>query len=763
LNLNLHRVLRQTLKVRPPGCQIASGGHRDEDTEILSREPWKQMGVYFLRIVLAQTEGGRPGSKRNRGFEQRRRMRERRIVKTPRALSGLLFLTLLAVPSAGWTPVGWAQATPSYRPPAKPPTSPQTSSASPAASSASTAQCASGAAPSGATQVSRGNGTAPAPRGTQPSYSQTSLNLANYAVGGLLTIQITAGGGGATTFELFPPNTTFTASGVPSAQALVTQANVAAGNCTTLTYNFSQAGSYILAATSASGSNTFQYASYVQPSFSGVFSSAPATQPTTTPAAQPTQSASAPPAPTPSATAPGTGMFNGVFSPTPATQPGTSQPAALAPSASAPTAQATSPTGQIQGASQTQTPASPTGSSPTPAQPASPSSANTPTMIQTVTIQNSPGVPDTGGHCIICGLVTGNLTAVEPNLVVCVTPAGGAGGARSCTGVCNPGHDCNAPLQRGVTLASTPAVHVEVLDNDKQGKTTPLAAFDESDATQCTTAQPCSQTVPDPTSADANGTQLSISFGFGTPEGCDTSAALWGQGPVLLASTKILPGVLPAQTVRTGPGCPAGPPGCHGPYTSIEDAMMEDTHPSDALDRTVGGTTEYGYVIVLDPKGGGYYTTPPVKGSASTMSIDDYKSSWSSCQPYYDWALVATVHTHPLNPLNENFTPADFTQAVYAKINKSTGESFSDLLTYYINDLSAQCVPQQGYSVFEKIVMIYVGDRRYRTFEPKAGDCTVPSALRFVQNNGYALNDGQWKTYRDRTVISKDAYPQPSP
>src|SRR5581483_7972430 len=93
---------------------------------------------------------------------------------------------------------------------------------------------------------------------------------------------------------------------------------------------------------------------------------------------------------------------------------------------------------------------SPSSSPPDPSQPSSPSSDGTPLMIQAVTIQNSPGVPDTGGHCIICGLLTGNLAAVEPHLVICVTPSGRTDAARSCTGVCNPGHDCHAPLERQI-------------------------------------------------------------------------------------------------------------------------------------------------------------------------------------------------------------------------------------------------------------------------------------------------------------------------
>ncbi len=170
--------------------------------------------------------------------------------------------------------------------------------------------------------------------------------------------------------------------------------------------------------------------------------------------------------------------------------------------------------------------------------------------IQAVSIQNSPGVPDTGGHCILCGLVTGNFTAVEPNLVICVTPTGTTGGRRACTDICPPGHDCKKELGEGVRLnGASPSVHVEVLDNDKDGKIQQLAAFDEMDATQCTTAQPCK--VDD---ADDQAAGTLVSFEFGSPEGCVTSAAARETGQVLLASTMIVPGLLPAQT-PTKPQC----------------------------------------------------------------------------------------------------------------------------------------------------------------------------------------------------------------
>jgi len=128
--------------------------------------------------------------------------------------------------------------------------------------------------------------------------------------------------------------------------------------------------------------------------------------------------------------------------------------------------------------------------------------------------------------------------------MICLTPSGNSDAARSCTGVCNPGHDCHAPLERQVTLATSHTVHVEILDNDKQGKIQQLAAFDESDASQCTTDQPC---MPNDSEAQSAGTLISFEFGKKEVQGCDASAFLRKPAPVLVASATFLPGFLPAQ------------------------------------------------------------------------------------------------------------------------------------------------------------------------------------------------------------------------
>ena len=192
--------------------------------------------------------------------------------------------------------------------------------------------------------------------------------------------------------------------------------------------------------------------------------------------------------------------------------------------------------------------------------------------------------------------------------------------------------------------------------------------------------------------------------------------------------------------------------------------MAKDSNGVDALNLTGGGDTEYGYIIERDPNflsqpagSGGYYTTPPVKGSASTMDIDDYVASYNLCPQFSSYQFVATVHTHPVIysllkdyfnfNMNQNFSPSDFTQSVQAKINMQ--RTWWDSVTDFFGD---ECVPAQGFSRFEKIVMIYVGDRRVRTFEPGTGDCTFSTLGKFFLNKEPYGND-KWGGYVARTCI----------
>ena len=130
------------------------------------------------------------------------------------------------------------------------------------------------------------------------------------------------------------------------------------------------------------------------------------------------------------------------------------------------------------------------------AQTATPAAANwtasNPPRIYTVSVHNSPGVPDAGAHCIICGLATGNFTAIEPNLGICVVPDGVSGAKESCTTTCEPGHDCKHDFNDPPRLKFPgPAVHVYIADVNRQtGQGTVLMDFDEPDALKCSIASP---------------------------------------------------------------------------------------------------------------------------------------------------------------------------------------------------------------------------------------------------------------------------------
>lgn len=393
------------------------------------------------------------------------------------------------------------------------------------------AQCPGRQLPAGSVPVAQNSGTFAAPGNGKFDYSQFPIDLTQFPSGGTLTIVATLGNGRSkATFSLWLAGTVMMAAGIPSSSLTVGAApglgDQVPGSCVTLVYHFLQPQKVILGVTGSwfvpvGAKNSVNFSAYVQPT-GGLMAPAVA-------AAAPGAARSAPATP--------------VVPAAPAAAAAPSAPAAPTAPTIATTRSATA-TPNAPAAPATAAAASAPGAPSGPAASGAPNSPVTSKMIQSVSIQNSPGVPDTGGHCIICGLVTGNLTAVEPNLVICVTATGTTGGRRTCTAICPHGHDCKQRLGGGVRLnGANPSVHVEVLDNDKQGKIQQLAAFDEKDATQCTTAQPCK--VND---ADDQAAGTLVSFEFGNPEGCVTSAAGRETGPVLVASTMLLPGSLPAQT-----------------------------------------------------------------------------------------------------------------------------------------------------------------------------------------------------------------------
>lgn len=303
-----------------------------------------------------------------------------------------------------------------------------------------------------------------------------------------------------------------------------------------------------------------------------------------------------------------------------------------------------------------------------------------------------------------------------------------------------------------------------------QGHITSFGAADIADATKCIQPQQsgpsqpsqpsCTHTFPDQTSPDpANGTTSTFYFEF-EPVGCTAPATSSG----LTRSTMTVSGSLGIRTL----GCAAEEavtnPDCRGPYESIEAAMKSSPNGYEALSSTGDIAIEWGYVIARDPKDlgkpagtGGYYTTPPVRSSAKNHTMDvekDYGRSWGLCPAYETFDLAATVHTHPENWLNENFTASDFSQGIQFK--RLIGDEAGKVLNQEPPD-KEMCVeapkdPNQHLSAFEEIVMIYVGDRMVRTFKPKLGDCSFSGIAAFLMNNLVPLGP-TWSGYVDRTCI----------
>jgi len=150
-------------------------------------------------------------------------------------------------------------------------------------------------------------------------------------------------------------------------------------------------------------------------------------------------------------------------------------------------------------------------------------SAGSNVTISSVSIYDSPAVPDLGGHSILGGLLTGKgLTAILPNLAVCVVPT--ASGRRTCTALCKPGHQCLAqpfvtPVQRN---AKNSTFYVSILDVDRPGSIHNIITF-KIDPTQCTTNNHCTVAVPD-TATYGNNAKVEFSF-ESAPQYCNPDQA----------------------------------------------------------------------------------------------------------------------------------------------------------------------------------------------------------------------------------------------
>jgi hypothetical protein len=158
--------------------------------------------------------------------------------------------------------------------------------------------------------------------------------------------------------------------------------------------------------------------------------------------------------------------------------------------------------------------------SPVSAQPSNSPGLPQTNVISSVSIYDSPALPDVGGHSILGGLLTGKgFTAILPNLKVCAWPTGASSAARVCTEVCKPGHAClNQPFPgSGVTLGSRQSMlTVDVIDVDRPGSEHRIVTFNINPA-KCaasggaSNSPDCKVAAPNRTEPNLSG---SVQIGF---------------------------------------------------------------------------------------------------------------------------------------------------------------------------------------------------------------------------------------------------------
>jgi hypothetical protein len=159
--------------------------------------------------------------------------------------------------------------------------------------------------------------------------------------------------------------------------------------------------------------------------------------------------------------------------------------------------------------------------------------------------------------------------------------------------------------------------------------------------------------------------------------------------------------------------------GLHGPYASADAAALSVAQ----IALNITGQHECGLMIGLAMRVAkrGYYTTTPVCGeSGDEFTGDDYKRSFekafeTSCEEVSNFAVAATVHTHPKSPV--------------AAIDKRM-DYFS------MNDFSQAALQEAKESIFEKIYMISKLSRCVEAFVPKIGDRPFTTVETYGQSVG---------------------------
>ena len=242
--------------------------------------------------------------------------------------------------------------------------------------------------------------------------------------------------------------------------------------------------------------------------------------------------------------------------------------------------------------------------------------AATHVLLQSVSIYDSPAMPDSGGHSILGGLLTGNLTAILPDLRICAGPHGSAPNGMVCTAVCKPGHQClDQPFPGGVSRDPRyPDMTVQVWDCTPRPAAPPcnmiLATFTK-DIMLCNSNTHCKEPVTD-TKTFGQGAEIEISFQF---RSCSTdfrgAPPQFRSTPVTLENNGVVRANSGAVEVRApimidgiskATGRSVADPGYVAVTVKNPNAKFVQFFYREAIEGGVGGTDIAGFVQCPRPQ-----------------------------------------------------------------------------------------------------------------------------------------------------------------
>jgi hypothetical protein len=140
-------------------------------------------------------------------------------------------------------------------------------------------------------------------------------------------------------------------------------------------------------------------------------------------------------------------------------------------------------------------------------------------VVESVSIFDSPAVPDRGGNSVLLGLITGKgLTGILPNLKVCVRSTLESRPKLYCTETCPRSHQClDQPfLDRLVLGPDKPIATVFVLNQDQSGVDHKIASF-VVEPTLCSASDGGCAEAAD---KSVYGNDATVTIGFNTPWAC---------------------------------------------------------------------------------------------------------------------------------------------------------------------------------------------------------------------------------------------------